>query len=262
MDVLKLNGDDLNAGTVLVEDLLQKHSSVILDFQLAVRDGGVNEVVADDFTHGCFGCAVHEIRGISHIEQVKHGVLDFVLNGELDVDHVLIAGEHGGLMGHHAHAALLEGCGLADVAVADLAAHDARDLRLVNGFDGHRQGVVRSWSGGTVVFAELQHYAFLVRIDDVDAGGKPEQNDDAGDKEYSAAAGYFETGDPEAFAVVPAIAAATSVSSPEGAEGAAFFAVIVFVVTGIVFRRRCVTGLAGALFLQLVPVPVLQNLRE
>ena len=82
MDVLKLNGDDLNAGTVLVEDLLQKHSSVILDFQLAVRDGGVNEVVADDFTHGGFGCAVHEIRGISHIEQVKHGVLDFVLNGE------------------------------------------------------------------------------------------------------------------------------------------------------------------------------------
>ena len=78
MDVLKLNGDDLNAGTVLVEDLLQKHSSVILDFQLAVRDGGVNEVVADDFTHGGFGCAVHEIRGISHIEQVKHGVLDFV----------------------------------------------------------------------------------------------------------------------------------------------------------------------------------------
>ena len=54
VDVLKLDGYDAHADLVAVEDFLQKLRGFRLDLELAVRQRGVDEAVADDFTHGGF----------------------------------------------------------------------------------------------------------------------------------------------------------------------------------------------------------------
>ena len=257
MHVLELDGQHLDARAVAVEDLLEQLGRVVLDLELAVGDGGVDEVVAYDLAHGRLGGVVHELSRAGHVEEVLHGVLDLVLHRELHVDHVLVARQHGGLLWHGAHAPLLEGGRLAHVAVAYLAAHDLGDLGLVDAFDGHGQGVVGAGAGAAAVLAEGEHHAFLVGVDDVDAGGKPEQADDGKGNGKPPSAGKPELGDLESWRGEAAASA-----SPEAAPAAALGSPCAVVVVARTAGRGRVAGLLGALFLQLVPVPVFQGLGD
>lgn len=99
MHVLHLHGQHLDTGLVAVQDLLEQHRGVALDLQLAVGDGRVDEAVADDLAHGGLGGVTHQVGGVADVEQVLDRVADFVLHAELDVDDVLVTGEHGGFLG-------------------------------------------------------------------------------------------------------------------------------------------------------------------
>lgn len=69
-------------------------------------------LLADDLAHGGLGGVTHQVGGVADVEQVLDRVADFVLHAELDVDDVLVTGEHGGFLGHAAQLALAEGGGL------------------------------------------------------------------------------------------------------------------------------------------------------
>ena len=83
MDVLKLDSYDAHADLVTVEDFLQKLRGFRLDLELAVRQRGVDEAVADDFAHGGFRGVFDHGGLIRHIEQIFHRILDLVLDAEL-----------------------------------------------------------------------------------------------------------------------------------------------------------------------------------
>ncbi len=169
MNILQLYGQYLYACPVAVKNNLQKLRRIILDLQLAVRNGCINKVVTYDLAHGSFCCIVHKGNGISHIEQELHGVLDFVLYRKLHIDDVFIAGQHGRFPGHGLDPALLEGRGLSHIAVADFGTQDLGNLGLVDGFQRHGQGVMGPRAGGAVVFAKAKDNTFFIWVYDIDA---------------------------------------------------------------------------------------------
>ena len=213
---------------------------------------------------------MHKGGGVCHVEEVLHSVLDFVLHRELYVHHILVACQHGGFLGHGAHSALLEGSRLAaHVAVAYFASQNLGDLGRVDSFNGSRQGIVGARACAAVVFSKAQDNAFLVRLDNIDAGQKPHGKQNAKQHPQALARGkallWHLEGDHARPAASAIVAATTSiVATVAAAKEVAAFPVVRVVGSRLlgfgVTRRRGKPFLLGPFFLQLVPVPVFQYL--
>lgn len=180
--------------------------------------------------------------------------LNLVLHAELDVDDVLVTGEHGGFLGHAAQLALAEGGGLPRGAEAHLAAQHLGHLRLVDALDGSGQRVMGAGAFGAFILAEAQHHALLVRVDDIDAGQKPQAHQAQHQPDHHAAR-HLHAGEllEDIFAVKAVAVAAVTKGRAPGAPGL----VLRVAVIGITKER---TG--GALpllplpfFLQFIPIP-------
>ena len=254
MHVLHLHGQHLDTGLVAVQDLLEQHRGVALDLQLAVGDGRIDEAVADDLAHGGLGGVTHQVGGVADVEQVLDRVADLVLHAELDVDDVLVAGEHGGFLGHAAQLALTEGGGLPGGAEAHLAAQHLGHLGLVDGLDGSGQRVMGAGAFGAVVLAEAQHHALLVRVDDIDARQEPQAHQAQHQPDHHAAR-HLHAG--KLFQGIPAVEAVT-VAPVAGRRTPGAPGLLVLSVVIIITEER--TG--GALpllplpfFLQFIPIP-------
>src|SRR5262249_27846630 len=91
---------------------------------------------------------------------------------KIDVDDVLVTGEHQALLRHVAH------CGATTQILnkphADIDAVDARDFRREHRFDGVWQVIIETGFRVAHVFAETQHHAELVRIDAEEARKSPD----------------------------------------------------------------------------------------
>ena len=61
--------------------------------------------LADDLAHGALGHLLHGDLGVLDVEEVLLRVLDAPEDDEIDVDDVLVAGQHQAFLGHVAHAA-------------------------------------------------------------------------------------------------------------------------------------------------------------
>ena len=235
---------------VAIQNILQQIGGVGLNLQLAVGNGRVDEAVADDFAHGGLGGAAHQGIRFVNVEEVGHGIGDAVLHAELHVDDVFVAGEHGGFGKDGAHLSLLVGAAFAGGAIAHLAAQHPRHLRLVDGFNGHRQGIMGAGADRAVVLSEAQDDACFAGIDDIDARQQPDDQQDqraAADEHALRQAEFRKVGD----IVVRAAAA----DLPEAAFLA--FAVEVVEIVTVRFRRSgAISLLLFPLFLQFVPVPV------
>ena len=259
MDVLKLDSYDAHADLVTVEDFLQKLRGFRLDLELAVRQRGVDEAVADDFAHGGFRGVFDHGGLIRHIEQIFHRILDLVLDAELYVDDVFVAREHTGLFGQGTVRTLLEGAALSYGAEAHFHTLDLRDFGLVDGFYGKRQRVMRAGSDRTVVFAEAQDNALFIGIDDIDAGKQPYGDERDKDPLDLAAGGRGEMGQAlegvgELLVVRPLAAA---VAAPTAERRLFVVLIVIIVVITVVIAVTPVLPLP--FLLELVPVPVHQD---
>ena len=170
---------DPHAQGVLVEHALQQVLGVLFDAATAFGLGILQVRLADDLAHGRFGAVTNVLLGIAHVEGVLEHVLDLPQHGVLDVDDVLVAGQHQVLGRTRARPA---GRGR---RVATRAEHDAA---LVLNVDHHH---VADRGGQIVVQAGLDRLPIglaedeldrlLVGLDAEEAGGQPDhqcgQND-------------------------------------------------------------------------------------
>ena len=91
---LHLDLGDLDAGAIVIEDLLQESGAPRLDLGAALGTGKFEGSLADDLAHRRLGGVLHGLLGIADVEEILAGVLDQPEHHELDVDDVLVAGQH------------------------------------------------------------------------------------------------------------------------------------------------------------------------
>ncbi len=150
--------------------------------------------MADDLAHGGFGYRFHGSFGILNVEEiVADGARpDFPEHREIDVDNVLVAGQHQAFLGHLTH-----GCAAAHVfhrAHANIDLVDAQGRRRERGLDRIGQMIVQSRLHFAREFAEAQHHAELVGLDSKEAGKSPEHDHsqrDQGDTPATEVAGQY-----------------------------------------------------------------------
>ena len=101
IDRLQLNLLDEHAGVIVVEHFLHAALHVRFDrFAIAGQDA-VDRLQADDLAHDAFGDRFHRFFGMADVEDEILGLgrIDLPAHAELDVDDVLVAGQHQALFG-------------------------------------------------------------------------------------------------------------------------------------------------------------------
>jgi hypothetical protein len=89
-----------DAGLVAVEDVLHDLRGLRRDLLAPFVQGEVHLALADHLAHGGFGGLQHGLVGIAVVEEVFLRILEEPLHGELDVDDVLVVGQHQGFLEH------------------------------------------------------------------------------------------------------------------------------------------------------------------
>src|SRR5581483_4144220 len=192
IDALELDLRHLDAGAVVVQDLLRLVVHVGFDLGAKLGQRRLDRGTADHLADRAFGHRLHQVVRIAHGEQVLLCVVDLPEHGEVDVDDVLIPGQHQAFRGHVAPAAV--GVVAARRAVADFGAVDAGDGGQQDLLDRPGQVPVQAGVGAVAVGAETQHDAEFVRLHAVEAAGEPQQDDGDADQQQRPAAGEAHAG--------------------------------------------------------------------
>ena len=122
--------------------------------------------------------------GLADVEEVVLGALEVVLDRELDVDDVLVVGQH---------QRFLVDLVLRRVAVADLDRLHLREVDELDRLDRERQVPARAGLRGLGVLAEARDDAAAAFVDDVEAAREPDdqhqrdEDADAGERQLRAA---------------------------------------------------------------------------
>ncbi len=136
----------IRPGLVLVEDFLGQGLGLQYDRPAAATEKLIHGDPADHFAQGTFRGLLQGVVRITHLEQVVLRIPHLVLHGQLDLDDILVLGQH-----------------LGPVTDGTQPVH----IYLSNGFKT-AQVPVRSRPGNLVEFAEAQLHAAFGRIDDID----------------------------------------------------------------------------------------------
>ena len=115
--------------------------------------------------------------GILDVEQIfaDAGRLHLPEHREIDVDDVLVAGEHQAFLRHVARR-WCRRAPIVDLAHADVDLVDAQRLGREHGLDRIRQVVIQAGLHLAHFLAEAQHDAELVRLDPEEAGEAPQRD--------------------------------------------------------------------------------------
>ena len=103
LDGQELHAAHLDARAVAVEQSLQPLERALFDLLTSFGQGRLDRRLADHLAHHGFGRDLHGRFRIADVEQVHAGVLDAPEHREMDVDDVLVAGQHQAFLGHIAH---------------------------------------------------------------------------------------------------------------------------------------------------------------
>jgi hypothetical protein len=181
LGVLHVELADVDAGLVAIQDVLHQLGGAGGDIGAALVEHVVHLALADDLAHGGLGRLLDGLVRIPVGEEVVFRILQGVLHGELQVDDVFVVGQHERL-GQH----------LGLDAVLEAHFHGAYLLHVdhFHGLDRIGQMPARAGHGGFGVFTETQHDTALAGIDDIEAGGQPDQDGQA--DEQAGAAGDIE----------------------------------------------------------------------
>ena len=105
IDLLQLHLIDADAGAIGVEHVLHQLLHGLLGLLARLRQDRLDVGLADDLAHGALGHFLHRDLGVLDVEEVLLRVLDAPEDDEVDVDDVLVAGQHQAFLGHVADAA-------------------------------------------------------------------------------------------------------------------------------------------------------------
>src|SRR5262245_10291757 len=144
---------------------------------------------ANHLAHSAFGHRLHCAFRILNVEEEFADAcrLHFPQNREVDVDDILVAGEHQALLRYIAH-----GCATA----ADIVNYTHADVDLVHtqrlgrehGLDRMRQMIVQARLDLAHCLAEAQHNAQLIRLDPEKPGKSPKRDYTKEDESETASA--------------------------------------------------------------------------
>ncbi len=188
IDFLQLDLLDQDAGAVVVESLLHELLHGGLSGLARAGEDRLDIVAADHLAHGAFGHRLHGALGILDVEEVVPDAGRFhpPQHREIDVDDVLVAGEHQALLGHVAYRRAAPR--ILDQAHADVDLVDAKRLRRERRLDRIRQVIIEARLHLAHELAEPQHHAQFVRLDAEEAGKAPQHHGGERDQREAAAA--------------------------------------------------------------------------
>jgi hypothetical protein len=89
-----------DAGLVAIEDVLHQLLGIRGDLVAPLVEHEVHLALADHFAHRGLRRLHHGVIGMAVVEQVGLRILEEVLHGKLDVDDVLVVGQHQGFLQH------------------------------------------------------------------------------------------------------------------------------------------------------------------
>src|ERR1700730_7017211 len=192
IDPQQLQLSDLDPRVVGVEDPLQQGMRVGFDFTAPLRQRLGDRRLADHFAHGTLGRGFHRRVRSPDTEEIGLGVLDYPKDGEVDIDDVLVTGQHQGFFRHLARHRAADRRTFG-AAVADLGAVDAGHAGSQHFLNRARQVVIEAGLGGPIIGPKAQHDADLVRVYGIDAARHPaadnDQHDDGDPTPVAEAAG-------------------------------------------------------------------------
>ncbi len=175
--------------------------------------------MADDLAHGAFGDVLDRHLRVLDVEQEFRRVADAPEHDEIDIDDILVAGEHQALFGHVADGAR----GLAVLgraAHADLDAVDAGHLRQLDRLDRIGPAEVEAGRQQAHELAEAQHDAELLRIDAHREAEKADEGDERHGEQDREGSAHAPAGNGLADAVLAAAQNFLKVGLLAGAAGA------------------------------------------
>ena len=122
IDVLLLEIGDYDAGFISVQDLLQQDHRFLIDPSALDGQGFFHRRSPDDFSDRAFGGNFDRGFRIAYVEQEVGSVLNPPLNDEIDVDDILISGQHQAFLRYVADAGASRGASrcVSGTAIANL----------------------------------------------------------------------------------------------------------------------------------------------
>src|SRR6185503_15102859 len=193
-----------NAGAVAIVDLLHEIPRLVGDVDLGLVQDRVHAVLADHLAHRGLGDLHRRLVGTPDVEGEVARVLDQVLHRELQVDDVLVVGEHQRLFEH---------LGAHVVAVADFErAHLPQVDDLVR-LDRPRHAPAQTGSGLLRILAEGEHHAARAFHHDVEPARQPHREHQR-DQHAGAAAEAARARPAAAWRLVAAAPAAEQLGEP------------------------------------------------
>jgi hypothetical protein len=189
---------DLDASAVIIQDLLHQLLNARLDVLPRAGQDRLNVGTADNLTHRALGHRLHGAFRHLDIEQIVRGAvgLDHPEHREVDVDDVLVAGEHQALFRYVARCAAAPQ--VLDQPHTDIDAVHTRDLRQQYRLNRIRQMIVQAGPRIARVLAKPEDDAEFVRLDPEESGQSPqcdrgnEDQNDAFAAEIAARKHFFE----------------------------------------------------------------------
>ena len=171
---LHLHDVDENTGAIGVQRLLHDLPHFLRHAGLLGRQYGLDVPAADHLAHGAFRHGLDGAFGILKVEHeiLRAGGIHLPHGIEIDVDDILVAGQHEAFLDHVAGALLGVGGG----AIADFDPLLLGDVRLDHASDRVRQVVAKALTGGAGVFAEDHIDADLARPHRIEPCQKPDDD--------------------------------------------------------------------------------------
>ncbi len=174
IDLQQLQLGELDPGIISVEDALQQGLRVGLDLAAALRQRLGDRRLADHLAHCALGSGFDRRLGVADVEQIGLGILDDPKGGEVDVDDVLVAGQHQRLFRHLA--ADLAAARPLGVAITDLGPVDAGHARPQDRLDRVRQVIVETWLGRPIIGAKPQNHPDLIGQNAIETARQPDDD--------------------------------------------------------------------------------------
>src|SRR5712671_590640 len=176
IDPQQLQLGDFDTSAIGVEDPLQQMLSVRLDLAPPFGQRLSDRGLADHLAHCALGGGFDSRVRRPNVEEIGPSVLDDPENGEVDVDDILVTGEHQRFFGHLA-GPRPAGYRTLGVAVADLGPVDTGHARRQHLLDRARKMVIEAGLGRPVVGAKAQHDPDFVGQHAVDPARQPYDED-------------------------------------------------------------------------------------
>src|SRR5207244_346065 len=172
IDLQQLQLRDLDPRAIGVEDPLQQAVGIGFDFAAPLCQRLGDRRLADYLAHGTLGRGFHRRVRSPDIEEIGFGVLDHPEDSEVDIDDVLVTGQHQGFFRHLARHRAADRRTLG-AAVADRGPVDAGHAGRQHLLDRAREVVAEAGLGGPIIGPKAQHDTDLVRVYGVDAACHP-----------------------------------------------------------------------------------------